>query len=128
MKAEDLKQILTDYMFDLYAARLVAKGKSEPERPGWWDPDWSDYLYNRWGYQFDIPSLPEPLTGLGEYNPAGEEFDDYSGPRFLLFQYGNQYFVKEGRNVSHVGIEFQYGRFFEVERISRTTMDWVEKE
>lgn len=125
MDAETLEQEIEEYMFTVYAKRAVARNLPEPVRPDYWNPDWADYMYAGAGRQFELPGLPEPLTAMGEYNPAGDWYADFSGPRYMLFGYGDQVFAKEGRNVSHVGTEFQYGRFFEVKQEVRTVTVWT---
>lgn len=114
LSTEAIETAIEDYTWQVYSDRIHGKSGTRPVKPscGWY-PDWSEYLWRSPGTEIAIPGLEKPLLFLRIWTPAGEDFDDYSGPQYMLFTYDGRTYAKQGRNVSHVGCEFE-GQFFEV--------------
>ena len=115
LSAEAIESLIVDYTWQVWSDRVHGRSGVRPVKPSYgWYPDWSEYLWRSPGTEFAIPGLEKPLLFLKIWTPAGEEFDDYSGPQYMLFGYDGRTYAKAGRNVSHHGCEFE-GQFFRVE-------------
>lgn len=122
--AERIENAVEDWTFAKYAERLASRGRAATQRRDWWAPDWSEYLYSVAGTEFQIPGLELPLISVGCWIPAGEEYGDFSGPQYMIFTYDGRFFAKAGRNLSHVGAEFE-GQFYEVKAEQVTVDSWT---
>lgn len=112
--SEQVEKAVEDWIFERYTERNNRRGRpTEVVKPLWWHPDWSDYIWGSPGRAFEITGLELPLIFVQCWVPAGEDYYDFNGPQYMIFQYGDQFFAKAGRNLSHVGADFE-GEFYEV--------------
>lgn len=78
---------------------------------------------------FRVRPEPYEVPGLGDVYVVNEfhdlDYSDFSGPRWKVFRIGDRYFRITGRNISHVGEDWEYARLVEVQGTEVTQISWT---
>jgi hypothetical protein len=69
-------------------------------------------------YLFKPRRDPHNVPGIGMVYVVDkfddQDYEDFSGPRWIVFRIGDRYFRVTGKNTSHVGEDWEYPHFREV--------------
>lgn len=79
--------------------------------------DWTNLFYAASSEPFQPSGFPYPIKGVEEYQP-GEV--DCTGPVWLIFEINGEHYAAKGRNVSHVGWDFD--GVYVLEKVKKETV------
>lgn len=79
--------------------------------------DWTNLFYAAAKEPFQPAGFPYPIKGVEEYMP-GEA--DCTGPVWLIFEINGEQYAAKGRNVSHVGWDFD--GVYALEKVEKKTV------
>lgn len=80
---------------------------------------------HRVGEQFHVPGIGavEVIEHVDDNSRPGD-FHAWSQPVWCVVRIDNRYFQAIGKNVSHVGVEWDYHQFREVTGVTRNIIEW----